>query len=229
MYKEVPLDPAVPYSADLHVLYQKSHLFRNFVDEDWDYVVIGDDDSLRRLIMEIQLYCDRGEPAAKAAEDTDRTVSMMLQLLTTQFLLKCSSAYYDSLQNTSSNYIDEVKKYISRNLDQEIRITDISAEVSINPSYLETLFKRQTGTTIVEYINQQRIGKAVSYLSSTDQSVTDIGYMIGYNNRQHFSRIFRKIMGVSPGQYRKNLKLARVQNYEDNKEPIVQGYYDDRE
>ncbi len=222
-FKVVPLDAVLPYSADLNSLYTYSKSFADFVDEDWDYVIISDSgDSIRHLILDIQSYCDR----EKGADNQDLTNRLSLQLLTAQFFLKCSSAYYDNLRDTSSDFISRIKKFISQNLDQDIRISDISVEVNMNPSYLETLFKKQTGMTVVEYINQQRILKAVSYLSSTDQSITDIGYLIGYNNRQHFSRVFRKMMGVSPGQYRKNVRLTKIQNYEDNNDPIVEGYYD---
>ena len=223
-FQAIDLDPALPCAVDLHVLYTQSTVFRNFVDEDWDYVIIGYDDSIRRLILDIQTYWERPQ-VIEGTNAVDYTRSMLLQLITAQLFLRCGNAYYDGPKTTSSNYVNEAREFIQQNLDKELMIADISAKININPSYLETLFKKQTGLTIVEYINKQRVLKALTYLNSTDQSITDIGYLIGYNNRQHFTRVFKKIMGVSPGQYRKSLKVAEVKNYEDNNEPLVKNYY----
>ena len=223
-FRAVDLDPAIPYAVNLHILYAKSAVFQNFVDEDWDYVIIGYDDSIRRLILDIQTYWERPQ-VLEETNTVDHTRSMLLQLITAQLFLRCSNAYYNGPKTTSSNYVNEAREYIQQNLDKELMIADISARININPSYLETLFKKQTGLTIVEYINKQRVLKALTYLNSTDQSITDIGYLIGYNNRQHFTRVFKKIMGVSPGQYRKSLKAVEVKNYEDDNEPLVKNYY----
>ncbi len=223
-FRAVDLDPTIPYAVNLYVLYTKSTVFRNFVEEDWDYVIIGFDDSIRRLILDIQTYWERPQ-VMESTNTVDHTRSMLLQAITAQLLLRCGNAYYDGPRTTSSNYVNEAREYIQQNLDKELMIADISAQININPSYLETLFRKLTGLTIVEYINKQRVLKALTYLNSTDQSITDIGYLIGYNNRQHFTRMFKKIMGVSPGQYRKSLQAAEVKNYEDDNEPLVKNYY----
>ena len=223
-FRATALDSALPCAVNLHVLYTKSAVFKSFVDEDWDYVIIGYDDSIRRLILDIQIYWERPQ-TPEDANLSDHTHSMLLQLITAQLFLRCGNAYYDGPKTTTSNYVNEAQEYIQQNLDKELMIADISAQININPSYLETLFKKQTGLTIVEYINKQRVLKALTYLNSTDQSIIDIGYLIGYNSRQHFTRVFKKIMGISPGQYRKSLQAVEVKNYEDDNEPLVKNYY----
>ena len=76
----------------------------------------------------------------------------------------------------------------------------------MNPSYLSRLFKEETGISLTEYINQQRIRAAKNYLQLDTTTITEVAFMVGYNDVNYFIKRFKKIVGLTPTQYRKNFQ-----------------------
>jgi two-component system response regulator YesN len=87
----------------------------------------------------------------------------------------------------------------------EITRTELANLVYFNPSYLSRLFKRVEGESISDFITRARIEKSKLLLKSS-KSVHEAGLLVGYSNTSHFSSMFKKLVGISPREYRKNLK-----------------------
>ena len=66
------------------------------------------------------------------------------------------------------------------------------------------MFKESTGINISEYVNRLRVEMAKTALQFTDKSITDIGYEVGFSDTAYFTRMFKKCIGVTPKEYRKN-------------------------
>ena len=105
--------------------------------------------------------------------------------------------------NIDSELILKVKDYISKNYMKDILVDDIAGYVFLNSSYLCTVFKREVGTTIVNYITNYRLNKAMEFLERKDIKIADIAKKVGYNNISYFNSIFRQKIGLTPNQYRK--------------------------
>lgn len=212
------------FGTPLSPLYTQSESFRRFVEPDWDYAVIGDHEQILTLLKRIQsvLMSSEGE------HGEDHTSALMLQSLTTQFFLESGRAYSLTRDTKSSYYVQQAMAYINEHFDEDIRIADIADFISINPTYLENLFKQHTKITLTNYINKQRIAKAVSYLSGTKLSVVEIGFIVGFNNRQHFTRVFQQLMHTSPGEYRRLINSAEYKNYEDDDRYVIDKYVIDK-
>lgn len=97
---------------------------------------------------------------------------------------------------------DEVQSYILNNYTQNITVGELARKYAINPDYLSSVFKQETGKNIIRYLTETRIEKACRLLSETQLKVSDISYSLGYNDRQYFNRVFKKITGMSPTDYR---------------------------
>lgn len=95
--------------------------------------------------------------------------------------------------------------YIDENLDDELSLVTLENRFYLNRFYLSRLFKECTGINIHEYITFKRISKAKMLLSS-GSSVTDACGMSGFSDYSNFIRVFKKIVGVPPGQYKKQAK-----------------------
>lgn len=93
--------------------------------------------------------------------------------------------------------------YINHNCADKITVDDLCALCHCSPSYLIRVFKRFSGRTISSYINDSRIAKAKRLLESTELSVTDIAYSCGFSDSNYFSNTFKKTLGLSPREYRK--------------------------
>lgn len=90
--------------------------------------------------------------------------------------------------------------------DTDFLIRDISKELSLNESYLASIFKQTTGKTLHEYLMAYRIQKSRDYLETTDSGIAEVAEKVGYKNPLSYTRIFKKTMGMTPKEYKKARK-----------------------
>lgn len=108
----------------------------------------------------------------------------------------------DKKEHHVSNVIYKAKEYIDNNFEKDISLKDVSKEVSISPQYFSKIFKEELGVNFIEYLTNTRIKKAKKMLEEGNKSVKEISFEIGYNDPNYFSRLFRRIVGVSPTEYK---------------------------
>lgn len=101
--------------------------------------------------------------------------------------------------------ITEIKDYVSKHYNEPISLADLASRFFISPYYLSQFFKQKTGDTYVNFLTQTRIGKAKELLENTDLKVYEICQRVGYSDPQHFARLFEKLTGYKPSDYRKKL------------------------
>ncbi len=85
-------------------------------------------------------------------------------------------------------------------------LADVAQRVGISPGYLSTLFQRQMAKGFVDYLNEIRIEHACTYLLQNYLKAYEIAYKVGFKDEKYFSRVFKKIKGKSPSEYRKQNK-----------------------
>jgi len=102
-----------------------------------------------------------------------------------------------------NSIIEKIIEYIEKNFTNRLLLSDISKEFSISASHLSHLFKRETGLSVKQYILQRRIVEAKKLLSESDIKVTAISTKVGFDNFSLFNRIFKKITGLTPYNYRR--------------------------
>ncbi len=106
----------------------------------------------------------------------------------------------------------EIVIYIDEHYQEPVSLDDIAGSTGYNASYLCTVFKKDAGITINDYLNFVRIKQAAEYLSYTNYDLGTICRLSGFQNQSHFIRTFRKFLGVPPGYYK---RMAPV-NINDN-------------
>ena len=118
--------------------------------------------------------------------------------------------YCDLVRTFSTGvYRPIVKKtvdYILLHLGHPLTLNQIANQIHVNPSHLSRKFKEDTGMNITEFINQKRIEEAKLYLKRGNISITDIAFMVGFNDLNYFSKVFKKLTSVTPSQYAKRRK-----------------------
>lgn len=108
-------------------------------------------------------------------------------------------------QNNVTDIVDTAIKYMKDNLDSSISVEELANHLNYSNSYLYSLFKEETGYSPIYYFNHLKIQKACQYLSFTHMSIKEISYKLGFNDPFYFSRLFKKLMELSPSEYRKKL------------------------
>lgn len=96
--------------------------------------------------------------------------------------------------------------FMRENIEKKIMVEDIAHELHLSTSYFSTQFQKSTGFTPIAYLNNLRIQEACQYLDFTDMKINQLCHKIGYDDAYYFSRIFTKIMGISPKEYKKRKK-----------------------
>lgn len=97
----------------------------------------------------------------------------------------------------------EIKKHLDEHYAEKITLDDLAKRFFINKFYLSKIFKETYGTTVNNYLISKRITRAKQLLRFTDMTVDEIGVAVGMGDANYFSRMFRKVEGTSPSEYRK--------------------------
>jgi len=103
-------------------------------------------------------------------------------------------------------HISKGIKYIHDHYDESISLPQLCDYLNLNMCYFCVLFKSQTAMTFSQYLNKVRINKSKSLLEETDDSIIDISMSVGFNNHNHFSATFKKLTGMTPTNYRNQMK-----------------------
>lgn len=97
----------------------------------------------------------------------------------------------------------EIKKHLDEHYAEKITLDDLAKRFFIDKFYLSKIFKESYGTTVNNYLISKRITRAKQLLRFTDMTVDEIGVAVGMGDANYFSRMFRKVEGSSPSEYRK--------------------------
>ena len=141
-------------------------------------------------------------------EDLEVSLHAYENLESMKKFLRTVTAYFNremELSGRTENRIHQIKDYVYRHLDTEIRREDIAAALFLNPNYLSRLFKNETGMSLKEFIIQEKMKMARGMLKGSWLPVSIVAQKVGYVNFSHFSQVYKKTFGVSPTDERGNL------------------------
>lgn len=121
------------------------------------------------------------------------------------FLKRKTDGFFSQIKNRSENSstVYLIKEFIAAHYqDETLSIKDISEHVFLSSSYICTLFKNETGQTLNQYLTDFRIDKAKKLLTDPRYKITDISARVGYSDGNYFGKTFKKLVGMSPSEYR---------------------------
>lgn len=119
-----------------------------------------------------------------------------------QILIRCRQLTPKTSLAPIDKRIHHITDYIARNFNQSFTTATLAAKVGLSPTRLSTLFKQQTGSTIVHWRDERRMARAAQLLVQTRQPINKIAELVGYNDALYFSRCFNQHLRCSPRQYR---------------------------
>ena len=104
-----------------------------------------------------------------------------------------------------SNLVRKALIHIDMDLSADLTLSTIATLLDVNPSYLSTVFKKETGQTLTEYVTGKRIDHAIFLLNSTNMQIQTIAQYCGIPDVCYFTKIFKKIIGKSPTEYKNHI------------------------
>lgn len=105
-------------------------------------------------------------------------------------------------QDQGNPHIRKALHYIADNYTQRLTLQHVAEEVGISPNHFSALFHKTVGISFREYISQIRVEESKRLLLYTDYSLADIAAAMGFPDQSNFSKVFKRITGISPGKYR---------------------------
>lgn len=108
-------------------------------------------------------------------------------------------------QNAEPPVITRAKEYIAAHQEEALSLGAVAKAVNTSTFYFCKLFKKATGLNFTDYVSRVRIEKAKNLLLNPNARVSEVAYQVGFQSLTHFNRIFRKIVGESPTEFRQRL------------------------
>lgn len=149
------------------------------------------DVEVRMLNKDGQDSLELFDSAAKSAQDMLSWIEMMAT---------CSAVYRE--KEVEQNDVERARTYLEEHYNESISREDIEQYVHLNRDYLNRIFKSTTGYSLMEYIQYYRVQKAKHMLKHSQESISNICLMVGYDSPPYFSKIFKKQTGQTPLEYR---------------------------
>lgn len=106
--------------------------------------------------------------------------------------------------------VDKVLQYIDEHFKENLSLNTLAENLFLNPGYISRMLKEQTGKNFTDIVNEKRIEQSIWLLENTNMYVYEIAVQTGYKNLKYFYRVFRKVTGKAPNDYREE-----VNNVED--------------
>lgn len=120
---------------------------------------------------------------------------------------KCDSSM---VLRTQVDFVKNVAEYIFQNINEKISVKNLTMEFGVSDTYLQNSFRNVYGMPVITFIRVQKMQSAAQVLIHTNKSVEEIAEEFGYENESKFSAAFKKIMGDSPGVYRKEHSKVKI-------------------
>lgn len=171
---------------------------RSFLESENNVIVGRDDGRLHETLSELIRELKKSRRM--------RGVSLLSDLLMGQMLIHLKRQWAERQKNegNSSFYIRQAQEYLEENFDSDITVAQVAAAVNLSEGYLQRLYKKEKGISIMDKVLLMRIEKAKLLLENSTLPVIDVAVAAGFNSRQHFSATFTRLAGCSPIVWRKS-------------------------
>ena len=179
----------------------------------WSYLEVRQ--TVRQIMNVLQDYAVRECSTEKAIDIENMTESLdkmvesldirnvcdMIREVVSMLVPEKREAATDSMKAI----VREAAAWIDQHFYEELTLTMLAEQFHVEHSYFSRVFRQETGESPVLYITNKRMEKAKQYIQEGKKNLTEVAFMVGYDDYTYFSRVFRKNAGMSPREYRSRL------------------------
>ncbi|MCD8165718.1 MAG: AraC family transcriptional regulator [Bacteroides sp.] len=127
------------------------------------------------------------------------------QYLLSSFLYKQTRNGIRREDKAYKNLVEQILSYMKENITRQITLKELSEKFHLSVSHLSFIFHKSTSYSVIDYFIRLKIQRACQYFELTSLKVNEVAYLLGYNDVAYFSRIFSKVMKMSPRDYKMKL------------------------
>lgn len=98
--------------------------------------------------------------------------------------------------------VEQAVEYIGKYLSEDLNLSMVAEHAGVSNAYLSTLFTQNLGCSFVEYLNRTRVEYACDYMHDNKMKIYEIAFKVGFRDEKYFSKVFKKVTGQSPTEYR---------------------------
>lgn len=121
-------------------------------------------------------------------------------------LFDYAKSVIDQMPDKNQVLIQKICKYLEEHYNEDISLEEAASIIGFSPFYFTKLMKEHMNMSYVDYITSLRVEKAKQLLEKTDMTVKDVGITVGYENANYFTRVFKRIEGITPSQYKRKFE-----------------------
>lgn len=150
--------------------------------------------------------------ALQKKDGIDALISLMsiLHILSNKAHYTLLSSIEFDAQNRHAKQLEMVYTYIEQNFQEKITLEDVASHINMTEITFSRFFKKYTGKTCIEFINDFRLQYAMRLLQQTDYTISEISFMCGFHNQAHFNRLFKLKLQCSPREFIRSASEIRV-------------------
>ncbi|WP_224386798.1 AraC family transcriptional regulator [Clostridium perfringens] len=151
----------------------------------------------------LEVYINRMLELNKMSYSNELEIQGLLYLFLSKLAITKDERSLKKNNNMSDFYVEKAVEFIQHNyLNPSLKVTDVANFIGLNRSYLTHIFKKSLELSPKEFLLNYRINEAFSLLQNTNLSIGTISKSVGYTDQLAFSKVFKKIKGISPKAYR---------------------------
>ena len=182
----------------VHMILHSGRLYDTLMNTP-DYFETGKSETYKEIFRELIKHYN-------ALSDSEDIIlqSLVLKLIYT-IEKDCHKAVKHGGSASVNPTVEEALKYIKEHLTEELTLKTVSSSVSLSPTHFHQTFKRAVGKPLREYIEEQRLKKAIKLLTTTEKTLTDIAYESGFSSQSYFSFVFKRKMKKAPREYMRDI------------------------
>ena len=164
----------------------------------WEEVMIGNQEKQNYLDYEGMV-----EVVEKAVERLDTLY--LCEILDEMIELAADAAQEECLE-AASNLVRQAAAYIDECYFEPLTLSGLAEKYHVENSYFSRIFRKEMGENLIHYLTRTRIEKAKEHIKSGDTNLAEVAFMVGYDDYTYFNKVFRKMTGVSPREYKQALE-----------------------
>lgn len=172
---------------------------------------------IKAKLMELIISVKKADPRKDFGTDREDD-AFLHRFIDTEEIDELSKVLYDYLaeemkenatkkESTHHGVISRAMVFIDENYMNNISLNDVAESINMSYFYFSRLFKESTGQSFSDYLTEYRVEKSIELMRDESLSIKQISYDIGYNDPNYFSKIFKKLKGITPTDYRGRMGL----------------------